>query len=318
MRFLPILLGFGALAAAQCGTRDPPAGIKNRHKYFQDKEDREAARVQSRDTFDVTIDTYVHVVIANTTQGVNTTTLPKQINQQIDVLNENYQDTGFSFNLVNVSYTRNNHWQALADGSTTEYEAKSKLRRGDYTALNLYFASIGGGILGYATFPDNVSPREFALDGVVCDPQSLPGGKAPYNLGITAVHEVGHWLNLFHTFQPGNDDPEIPGCFGHGDYIHDTPAEGFAAFGCPRVRDTCTGVNETSNAHSIPGTDPIHNFMDYTDDVCLTHFTQGQILRMQGSWREEREGYIPGVAGRRTSRSLPEKGREASPESGWY
>ncbi|KAL4963677.1 zinc metalloprotease [Aspergillus stella-maris] len=318
MRFLPILLSLGALASAQCGTRDPSAGLKTRHRYFQDKEDREAARAAARDVFDVTIDTYVHVVMSNITQGINHTTLPTQIHQQIDVLNENYQDTGFSFNLKNISYTHNNKWQALADGSTTEYEAKSSLRRGDYTALNLYFASIGGGILGYATFPDTVTPREFLLDGVVCDPATLPGGKAPYDLGITAVHETGHWLNLFHTFQPGNDDPEIPGCFGHGDYIHDTPAEGFAAFGCPKVRDTCTGVNETLNAHSIPGTDPIHNFMDYTDDVCLTQFTKGQILRMQNSWREDREGFTPSVAGRRV-RSFPAaKAKEASPESGWF
>ncbi|KAL5340210.1 hypothetical protein BJX70DRAFT_361824 [Aspergillus crustosus] len=305
MRVLASILGLSALAAARCGTRPPTENIKSHHRYFQEKEDREAARAATRDVFEATIDTYVHVILTNSTD-VNTTRLPEQILQQIDVLNTNYEDTGFTFNLVNTTFNRNNNWQAITDGSPTEYEVKSTLRQGDYTALNLYFGTIGGGILGYATFPDDVSSRDFQVDGVVCDPSTLPGGKAPYDLGITAVHEVGHWLNLFHTFQPGNNDPEIPGCFGHGDYIHDTPAEAYAAFGCPRVRDTCTGVNETSNTFSVPGTDPIHNFMDYTDDVCLTTFSDGQILRMQNSWNEERVGYTPGIGGRR-----------ARPGSGW-
>ncbi|KAL4880332.1 hypothetical protein BJY04DRAFT_191634 [Aspergillus karnatakaensis] len=311
MRVLPVLLGLTALVSARCGTRPPTANVKAHHKYFQDKEDRDAARAITRDVFDVTIDTYVHI-IANNATHYNTTALPKQITQQIDVLNENYIGTGFSFNLVNVSYTHNNQWTAILDGTPEEYEIKSTLRRGDYTALNLYFGTIGGGILGYATFPDDVTPRDFLLDGVVCDPNTLPGGIAPYDLGITAVHEVGHWLNLFHTFQPGTDDLTIenPGCFGAGDYIHDTPAEAFAAFGCPRFRDTCTGRNETSNPASIPGSDPIHNFMDYTDDVCLTHFTPGQVVRMQSSWLEERVGYTPGVGGRRVSRI-------ARPGSNW-
>ncbi|KAL4899871.1 hypothetical protein BDW74DRAFT_162875 [Aspergillus multicolor] len=327
MRLLPILLTASAgLASARCGTRNPSERVHAQHKYFLEKEDREAARLASaRDVFSATIDTYVHVVTSNTTAGINTTTLPSQIHKQIDVLNENYASTGFQFNLVNVSYTHNDHWTAIMDGSTTEYEVKSTLRRGDYTALNLYFGTIGSGILGYATFPDTVTPREFLLDGVVCDPQSLPGGKAPYNLGITAVHETGHWLNLFHTFQPGNDDPAQPGCYGHGDYIHDTPAEAYAAFGCPASRDTCKGAVEANNTLSVPGPDPIHNFMDYTDDRCLTTFSAGQIMRMQNSWREERVGYVPAGMRRRSPVGvLPDlkaeiglQGKIARPGSGW-
>ncbi|KAL4814477.1 hypothetical protein BDW67DRAFT_165849 [Aspergillus spinulosporus] len=333
MRFFPLLLtaGLGSLqlAAARCGTRNPSERVHAQHRYFLAKEDREAAArasvgVSARETFDVTIDTYVHVIITNSTAGINMTTLPSQIDEQIDVLNENYEGTGFQFNLVNVSYTHNDAWTAISDGSTTEYEVKSTLRQGDYTTLNLYFGRIGDGILGYATFPDKVTEREFLMDGVVCDPQSLPGGKPPYDRGITAVHEIGHWLNLFHTFQPGNSDPMIPGCYGHGDYIHDTPAEAYAAFGCPTSRDTCKGAVESNNTYSIPGTDPIHNFMDYTDDECLTHFTEGQITRMRNSWKEERVGYTPDSASaERRGLNLGVavdadlKGKIAKPGSGW-
>jgi pappalysin-1 len=161
MRFSPILLGLGlsALASARCGTRPPSDNIKAHHKYFQEKEDRESARPLPRDIFDATIDTYVHVILTNSS-GFNTTGLPAQITAQIDVLNENYEGTGFQFNLVNVSYTRNNNWQVVTDGTTAEYEMKSTLRKGDYTALNLYFGTIGNGILGYAcvSSPPSLEP----------------------------------------------------------------------------------------------------------------------------------------------------------------
>jgi hypothetical protein len=219
------------------------------------------------------IDVYFHVINRGTglSNGDVTTTM---ISNQILRLNNAYAGTGWSFRLVATDRTTNATWYTAAQGSTAERQMKTALRRGTADDLNIYSANPGGGLLGWSTFPWDYSSDPID-DGVVVLYSTLPGGAAePYNLGNISVHEVGHWMGLYHTFQNG--------CLkSTGDYVLDTPAEQSAAFGCPIGRDTCG---------ESPGLDPIRNYMDFTDDACMDHFTAGQDERMDARFTTYRAG----------------------------
>jgi hypothetical protein len=212
----------------------------------------------------------VHVISAGRTRALGTVS-ETAIRRQIDVLNQAYAGaqqsgaagTAFQFELISITRTTNARWFAMTPDSAEEAQAKTALRVGDAATLNLYLANPGEGLLGWATFPEDYAARP-ANDGVVILHASLPGGAAaPYAEGDTAVHEVGHWLGLLHTFQGG--------CGTRGDGVSDTPRERAPAAGCPRERDSCA---------TYSGLDPVTNFMDYSDDACMFTFTPLQGDRM--------------------------------------
>ncbi|KJX96273.1 metalloprotease 1 like protein [Zymoseptoria brevis] len=181
----------------------------------------------------------------------------------------------FTFTLISADLTTNDIW-ATHDDDDFELEYKSLLKKGhNYGELDLYFLSDLGRatqstLLGTCYMPgDSPSEEEVILDGCTILAGTMPGGETErYNLGATAIHETGHWLGLYHTFQGDS-------CDGPGDYVSDTPKQRVATDGCPAHQDTCSGD---------PGLDATYNYMDYSDDRCLSDFTPLQRVRMLHSY----------------------------------
>ncbi|HKR01648.1 MAG TPA: zinc metalloprotease [Pyrinomonadaceae bacterium] len=265
-----------------CGTRHPDeatAQLLEEHSR-QWKTARESAGLEvARDpnVTTVTVNVYFHVIMDANGQGAVTDT---QLAQQIDVLNASYSgatgagtpmgsaNTVFRFQLAPdnpIERTFNTNWFLAGQGSTYEREFKTALRRGTARDLNFYTNNTGGGnVGGWATFPWWYAGDPL-MDGVVILYKATPGGALGpnYNEGDIGVHEVGHWVGLYHTFQGG--------CKGAGDSVDDTPFENrLQAAACPVGSDTC---------RNKPGLDPIENFMDYTYNTCQYRFSAGQATR---------------------------------------
>ena len=210
-----------------------------------------------------TIPVYVHVMADQDGTG---NVGAGRITDQVDVLNAAFAgadspgvaaDTGIRFALADIDRYTDNAFHK--DRESTAYRART--HRGGARALNVWL--VGFNDLGAATFPWDYD-RNPRVDGVRVHFESLPGGSfRRFDQGKTLVHETGHWLGLYHTFQGG--------CSELNDEVVDTPSQSIATEGCPVGQDSC----------GQPGLDPVHNYMDYSRDDCYSEFTPGQALRMQ-------------------------------------
>ena len=224
----------------------------------------------------IVIPVVVNVLYRTTAENIS----EAQIKSQIDVLNKDFNalnsdfanvpsvfsslkaNVGITFELASIvrKSTTKTSWgtaDAMKKTSTGGIAPTSPT-----THLNLWVCTIGGGILGYAQFPGGSS----STDGVVVDSKYLGTtgtATAPFNLGRTATHEVGHWLNLRHIWGDATCGSDL---------VADTPTHNTANYGAPSYPhySTCTGT-------------PIEmtmNYMDYVDDRAMYMFTNGQKSRM--------------------------------------
>ena len=214
----------------------------------------------------------------------------QRVRDQIEILNEDFRalpgtpgaggtDTRIQFYLATedpagnptngINRVTNNNWF----NDSGNYYAALAWDTNRY--LNIY-TTTASGALGYANVPQSGSLPGSTGDGITLL-YSAVGRNAPigppYNQGRTGTHEVGHYLGLYHTFSGGCGSVF---CLNSGDLICDTNHEASPVFGCPVSRVSC----------NTP--DPYRNYMDYTDDTCMTNFTPQQALRMRctiSEWR---------------------------------
>jgi hypothetical protein len=203
-----------------------------------------------------------------------------QIQSQIDILNKDFNAANSDFNQVpalfagvkaNVGITFVLVGGYRKSTTRTSWGTTDDMKRASTggidptsptTTLNLWVCTIGGGILGYAQFPGGAS----STDGVAIDSKyigSTGTAIAPFNLGRTATHEVGHWMNLRHIWGDATCGSDL---------VSDTPTHNAANYGVPAYPhySTCSG-------------NPVEmtmNYMDYTDDRGMFMFSNGQKSRM--------------------------------------
>lgn len=224
----------------------------------------------------VEIPVIVNVLYKTAAENISDT----QIQTQIDVLNQDFNAANSDFSSVpalfsgvaaNIGITfvlEKINRKATTKTSWGTRDAMKKTKQGGLaptsptTKLNLWACTIGGGILGYAQFPGGSS----ATDGVVIDSKyfGLSGTASyPYNLGRTATHEVGHWMNLRHIWGDATCGSDL---------VTDTPTHNTANYGVPTYPhlSTCTGTPVEMTM----------NYMDYTDDRGMYMFSNGQKTRM--------------------------------------
>ena len=265
------------------GFRQSIASLERQSRAFLETD---CLSFEARMLFSVPV--VVHCVYNQPEQKIS----KSQVNSQIQSLNRDFRlknpnrkaipkpwqslaaDTGIEFHLANkdpdgkrssgVTYTKTERTDFGTGDSVKRSDAGGVEPWDTSRYLNLWVAPLSGGLLGYAQFPGGPA----ATDGVVIAHNAFGStgtAIAPFHLGRTATHEIGHYLNLYHIWGDSQD------CLGT-DHCCDTPTQQFPSYGKPTFPKV--------SCNNGPNGDMFMNYMDYSDDEVMCLFTDSQAARM--------------------------------------
>ena len=183
---------------------------------------------------------------------------------------------------------------------TQDLDLKALLQWNPLDYLNIWVVNeitslaSGAAVAGYAYFP---AAHGLAEDGIVVEAKFM--GSSPDNSKVL-VHEAGHYLGLYHTFEGGctNDDCQL-----NGDRVCDTPPDqSTAPVACGQSINTCdtdeddVSINNPFRPIALGGlgdqNDKYINYMDYGHLPCYSAFTQGQKERMNNALATTRKSLL--------------------------
>jgi hypothetical protein len=284
----------------QCGTQQVHERLLEMHPSFREREERIEQGIRRSIALGmaqrvagqlITIPVVVHVVYKTPGENIS----DGQVKSQVDALNLDYTAKNTDAKTIPAPWislagnpsiqfalakkdpsgkatTGITRTQTTADSFGTDDSVKTKVGGGHppWAAnryLNLWVCTLSDGLLGYAQFPGG----PIRTDGVVILNTAFGTtgtAAAPFNLGRTATHEVGHWLNLRHIWGDKND------CSGT-DNVVDTPNAQLPNYGKPTFPHL--------SCNNGPNGDMFVNYMDYVDDAAMVMFTHGQVVRMNAT-----------------------------------
>jgi len=284
----------------QCGTQQVHERLLEIYPAFRERQNRieqgirrdiERGVAQRVARQLITIPVVVHVVYKTAAENIS----DGQVKSQIVALNRDYGQKNADKSTIPAPWkglaANPNIQFALAKkdptGKQTTGITRTKTTRGSFGTgdsvkskagggdpawpadryLNLWACTLGGGLLGYAQFPGGPAKTDgvvilntaFGTTGTV---------QKPFDLGRTATHEVGHWLNLHHIWGDRND------C-GGTDYVTDTPNAQLPNYGKPTFPHV--------SCNNGPNGDMFMDYMDYVDDAAMVMFSAGQVVRMNAT-----------------------------------
>lgn len=293
-----LLIHIVSFAQKNCGTSvyqeriqlENPDMLNNLRTSISQSAYGVASSDESNTRTSITIPVVVHIVYNNDNENIS----DEQIASQLDALNRDFNRMNADFSKVpsvfssvagiseihfvlakvdpngrattgitrtkssRLLWTNDDKIKSAANGGVTPWDSKSY--------LNIWVSNLAAGLVGYSSAPGSPADK----DGVVIRYNAF-GTKgavsAPYNVGRTAVHEIGHWLNLKHIWGEGQCG---------SDEVDDTPQQRSYSQGCPnfpKINTSCASAN--------PNGEMFMNFMDFSNDDCMMMFTEGQIKRMR-------------------------------------